>query len=134
MRKQRGFTLIELAIVVAVVALLAAIALPSYFEQVSRTRRTDGKNTLVDLAARQERYRFNNNVYTANLADLNIPATSGEGNYTVAIDAADANTFTARVTPTARQAEDKCEVLTITNTGLKGTINSYSRTAEDCWR
>jgi type IV pilus assembly protein PilE len=120
MRKQRGFTLIELVIAVAMVAILAAIALP--------------KNALVDLAARQERFRFNNNRYASNLADLGVSSSSPEGHYTIEITAADVNAFSARVTPGGAQVNDKCNILTINNAGLKGTTNSHGRTAEDCWR
>ncbi len=132
--RQSGFTLIELVVAVAIVAILAAIALPSYFEQMSRSKRTDGKNALMDLAARQEKYRFGTNTYTANLALLNMPATSADGHYTMQVVSATALAFEARAIPTASQARDKCEQLTITNAGVKGTINGNSRSAEECWR
>lgn len=131
---QRGFTIIELVAVVAIVAVLAAIALPSYFESVSRAKRTDGKNALSDLAARQEKFRFGNNAYTTNLTLLNMPSTSADGHYTIQVVAASALAFEARATPTTSQANDKCGVLTVNQAGAKGTINSHGRTAEDCWR
>lgn len=56
MRMQRGFTLIELMIVVAIVGILAAIAYPSYRDSVRKTQRTDAKVTVSRLAAGQERY------------------------------------------------------------------------------
>jgi len=56
MRKEQGFTLIELMIVVAIIGIIAAIAYPSYQDSVNRTQRTDATTTLSRLAAAQERY------------------------------------------------------------------------------
>ena len=68
MRKFLGFTLIEVLVTVAIVAILAAIAIPSYSQYVQKTRRTDAQEKLLDLAAQQERWFFNKNQYTINLA------------------------------------------------------------------
>src|SRR5690606_11790491 len=62
-RGVRGFTLIELMIVVAIVAILAAIAYPSYINYIQRTRRADGHEMLMRMAAAQERYYTNYNHY-----------------------------------------------------------------------
>ncbi|MEY4588764.1 MAG: hypothetical protein RL497_840, partial [Pseudomonadota bacterium] len=58
MRKYVGFTLIEVMVTVAIVAILAAIAIPSYSQYVQKTRRTDGQEKLLDMAAQQERWFF----------------------------------------------------------------------------
>lgn len=131
--RQEGFTLIELVVVVAIVAILATVALPSYRESVRRANRTDAKNALVDLAARQERFRFANNSYATSLTQLNASTLSAEGKYTLTLNAT-ATTFRFSATPTASQADDRCGVLSIDNTGLKGTTNSYGLSAADCWR
>ena len=133
-QSQQGFTLLELMMVVGVIAILAAVSYPSYREYTFRAKRTDGKNALVDLAARQERYRFNNNVYTSSLADLNMTSATAEGHYTVSITSASALAFAAQVAPTATQSSDKCNILSITNTGQKGTTNSNSLSATECWK
>lgn len=132
--KHSGMTLIELMIVVGIISIIAAIAYPSYLEYVNRSKRSDGKNALVDVAARQERFRFGSNTYATAIAQLGIPAASPEGHYTVSITAANDQTFTARVTPGTTQVSDKCQSLTITNAGVKGTINTFSRTAAECWK
>lgn len=131
---QRGMTLIEVVVVVAIIAILAAVSFPSYVEYTARAKRTDGKNALVDVAARQERFRFGTNVYATTLTQLGLTSASAEGYYTIAIDAATASTFTASVAPTGAQVGDKCNRLTLTNTGAKGTSNSNGRTSAECWK
>ena len=73
MRKNRasGFTLIELMIVVAIVGILAAIALPSYQRYVLRSHRTTAVNALLDLGSREARYYSANNAYTSSLTGAN---------------------------------------------------------------
>lgn len=70
MRKLGGFTLIELMIVVVIVTILAAIAYPSYQNQVERTRRAEGQAKLMEIMAAQERYYSARNTYTDDLTDL----------------------------------------------------------------
>jgi len=88
-RKFSGFTLIELMIVVAVVAILASIAYPSYQDQITKTRRTDGHTVLLDAINRQERFFTNNNTYSTSLVSLsytvdgNGKADSEEGHYKI---------------------------------------------------
>jgi type IV pilus assembly protein PilE len=72
-----GFTLIELMVAVAIVAILATIAATSYQSQVMRSRRTDARSALLDLAGREEKLFSTTNVYT------NIPATLGYGTSTL---------------------------------------------------
>lgn len=64
MKTQRGFTLIELMIVVAVIAILATVALSGYNKQVRKSRRAEAKQVLVDYSLRQERLRSNSTAYT----------------------------------------------------------------------
>ncbi len=78
-RDSAGFTLIELMIAVAVVAIIVAIAVPAYQEQVTKGRRIDGMQTLTDLMSRQERYYSNNNSYTTDLTLLGLTDTDGDG-------------------------------------------------------
>lgn len=131
--RMHGFTLIELVVVVAIIGILAAIAMPSYRESVLRANRTDAKNALVDLGARQERFRFTNNAYATSLGQLNSSSTSAEGKYTLTLNAT-ATSFRLTATPTTSQADDRCGVLTLDNTGAKGTTNSHGLTAQECWR
>ncbi|MEW8458818.1 MAG: type IV pilin protein, partial [Candidatus Thiodiazotropha endolucinida] len=80
-QKQRGFTLIELMIVVAIVGILAAIAYPSYVDSVRKGRRNDGMNALLDAAQKLEVVRARTGSYQTTLAAANISDTSVEGYY-----------------------------------------------------
>lgn len=131
-----GFTLIELMIVVAVVAVLTAIAYPSYQDALRKSRRAQAKADLIEYAALAERFRTVNNTY----AGFTLPTTVSPReagavaryNLTPAAAFTAANSFTITATPTAAggQASDRCGILTLTNTGSKG--NSTGALA-DCW-
>lgn len=131
--KLRGFTLIELMITVAVVAILASIALPSYLEQVRKSKRAEGKSALLRAAQNMERYYTNNNTYNATLTAAGISAYSGDSStdsaYAIDLPVATATAFTVRATPAF--TDPKCNVLTISNTGQK--TESGSGTLADCW-
>ncbi|MBA2408610.1 MAG: type IV pilin protein [Gammaproteobacteria bacterium] len=73
----RGFTLIELMIVVAIVAILGGIAYPSYVNQLQRTRRAEGQAMVMEIMAAQERYYSSNNTYTIDLTELGYTLVSG---------------------------------------------------------
>lgn len=81
--KQSGFTLIELMIVVAVIAILAGVAYPSYLEQVRKTKKSDAMAIINKVMQAQERFFINNLTYTADLTDLgfstadNVPSEKG---------------------------------------------------------
>ncbi len=147
-RKQNsGFTLVELMIVVAIVAILAAIAVPAYTEHVTRTRRSDAEASLLDLAARMERYFAENNTYaTATIAagnattDILSTATSSSNWYTMSITAQTASTYTLQAMPTGAQGTQDtwCQALTYNSLGQKGVANGPAGaptwTAAQCWR
>jgi type IV pilus assembly protein PilE len=141
----RGFTLIELMIVVAVIAVLAAIAYPAYSQYGYRSRRSDGQDFLMQIAAAEERYYTNFNTYTTSVtgtgsAGLGMTsATSPENFYTVAVAAPAAGVtiasgFLATATPTGVQAGDtSCTTLSIDNTGTKRSTSTGTSTNGSCW-
>lgn len=141
MRKIAGFTLIEVMVAVAIVGILSAIAYPSYLSYVQKTRRSDGQEKLLDLAAQMERSFFANNKYPAD-SDANFLLLGGraskDGYYTVTISASSDNTYTLKAVPASgkSQAKDKdCAELTIDNTGKKASLNASSTDSTDlCWR
>lgn len=146
----KGFTLIELMITVAIVAILAAIAYPSYVEQVSRSRRADAQSALLETAQWIERqYTFTNaydKFYKAGtlttLVDAELPALKGKTGdyYTLSFGTATASTspsagaFSLRLVPKGAMLNDKCGTLALTNTGdktISGTTGGAS--VATCW-
>ncbi|MGD9841592.1 MAG: type IV pilin protein [Steroidobacteraceae bacterium] len=125
--KQHGFTLIELMIVVAIVAILAAIAYPSYRNQVMRSHRSEGKAALLQIQVAQEKYYLQNNTYgtLAQLGptSLGLKSTGFTTNsyYAITLSGISATGYTATASgATTSQAGDTgCVTLTINNTGAR---------------
>src|SRR6266851_8135189 len=135
-----GFSLIELMVTVVIMAILASIAIPAYNAQIRKSRRTEAKTALLDLAGREERY-FNantgTNAYTDVPALLGYAATMpamlnypvGTGYYTVTVTPAAAvpaatpptpASFTIVAKPVGDQANDlQCQSFTVTSTGAR---------------
>jgi type IV pilus assembly protein PilE len=142
--KSTGFSLIEMMIVVLVVAILVAIALPAYQTQMQESRRTSAKTGLLDVASREEKYFSTNNVYTGSFINLGYPASatstiltvpnSSAGYYNITIALTGATTgadFTATATPISTQTTDVCDKFTITDLGVQG--NSGGTQTTGCW-
>jgi type IV pilus assembly protein PilE len=113
MRRQTGFTLIELMVVLAIVAIIAAIALPTFSEQLRKSRRTEAIRGLADMQLAQERWRANHISYGAG-TDLALPTSDY---YTFAITAS-SNTATGYTATATRksgtaQAADRCGTYTL---------------------
>lgn len=113
MRSNKGLTFIELIIVIAVVAILAAIAIPIYTSYMQRARRTDAKTALEQLRAAQEMRRAEQGSYSTNLAALQTTwgvQVNPVGDYNLVLGAGftlTTNSFTAQAVPfTARQLSD----------------------------
>ncbi len=104
-RTEKGFSLIELVIVVAIVGILAAVALPQYSQQVIRGKRSDGMQMLTRVMSAQERYFSNEVSYTADLTDLGYSSSSDvestEGHYLVTASACSGSTIAQCVLLTA---------------------------------
>jgi type IV pilus assembly protein PilE len=126
----RGFTLIEMMIVVVIVAILASIAFPSYQEYMRRSYRAEGQAFLNDVAARQERYYSQNYTYVTavdKLSNLGVTDTSETGRYTLTLEATDGYTLTA--TPTF--TDPRCGNLTLNG---KGEKNVTEGDKSYCWK
>ena len=141
MKLNKGFTLIELMIVVAVIAIISAIAVPAYFDQINRGKRADAKAGMLDLVGRQERYYTQNVSYTSALTDLAATSASPKGLYTLSMTAAPSgcsaaantdNCISFVITATPTQTDAKCATLTYSSTGVKGSTGTG--TVDDCWR
>lgn len=133
-----GFTLIELMITVAIVALLATIALPSYRNHILRSHRTEAKNALLDLAGREESLFATTNTYSSTATDLGYGTFTpvGSGYYNVKINVPTANTFTITATATGNQTDDtSCLTFVVAQTGVQSSADSSGAdTTSTCWK
>lgn len=130
-QSSRGFTLLELMIVVAVAGILFAVAMPAYQDFVRKGRRAEAREALLRIMQAQERWRSNNVSYSANLVDdLRQTATSADGNYALSISEVSGTGYTATATAQAKQAGDSsCASITVT---VAGTSTTYGPT-NICW-
>ena len=134
-RLPTGFTLIELLIVLAVAALLAALAVPSYQDQLAKGRRLDGQQALRALAQRLEQRYSERGSYrgaTLGLGGLS-PAMSGAGHYALAISDLTDHAFRITATPQGVQAADVCATLVYNQLGEASVGVAATRLAARCW-
>lgn len=147
---QRGFTLVEIMVVLAIVMTIAAIAMPSYTENINRSKRAEAKAQLLEAAQFMQRFYSQNDSYAQDragnavaipdaLARVPRSAASGNQNYTIGIvtPGPTAATFTLQAAPRAdgSMANDKCGTFTLTQAGQRGAAGSTTGTMVDsCWK
>ncbi|MGE1092253.1 type IV pilin protein [Pseudomonas zeae] len=129
-RFNRGFTLIEIMIVIAIIGIVITIAAPSYTEYLKKGRRAEVVSLLSEQAQTLERFYTKNNVYTG-ITGL----STGNDFYTITPTIADQTFLLAATRKTGTSmATDKCGDFTLTNTGVRSMNNATTGlTTKDCW-
>lgn len=128
----KGFSLIELLIALAIVAILAAITVPSFSGLVAKSRRSDAMAALLDVQLAQERWRALNFGYAPTLQKLGWTSTdSPDGYYRLRINRADGSGFVATARPVGVQQVDRCGVFAVDE---QGPQYSDGFADEVCWR
>ncbi len=137
MKKIKGFTLVELMITVAIVAILASVAVPSYLEHVRTARRDDAKKNLMEAAQTMESFYALNMTYVGSNTGTTTapaifsdksPADGTERYYTLSLDPQPtATSYTIKAVPQGGQASDKCGTLSINRLGVRTAAQS------GCW-
>ena len=136
----RGFTLIEVMIVVVMIALLAAVALPSYQSTVRKGRRAEARAALATTAQLMERYATEHaadGYSTATISSVAGPTvvtkpTTDNGYYQLSLTNLAATTFTLRAAPQGAQASDECATFTLDERSVRG-VSGTTKTAAECW-
>ncbi|TWD43815.1 type IV pilin protein [Pseudomonas sp. SJZ131] len=127
-RSNRGFTLIEIMIVIAIIGIVITIGYPSLTEYMKKGRRADAAGLLTEQAQILERFYSKSNLYTGATG-----LSTGNDFYTITPTIADQTfTLTAIRKPGSSMSTDKCGDFTISNTGARGLVNNTA-TVKDCW-
>ena len=146
MKSVQGFTLIEIMIAVAIIAIISGFAYPSYVKHVQRAKRVDAQTAVLEAAQRQEAYYLRNNSYAKDLTQLEYNSTSSEGLYNLALSATPSGCtgnhttvctgfqITATPVTTKPQAKDSdCQSLKINQLGTKSATDANNNATTKCW-
>lgn len=134
-RRRAGFTLIEILVALACVAILAAIAWPSYSQHVARAKRAAARAVLLEGMQYMERQYANSNTYGSvtlptRLTTAPAAANTGAAHYTVSVS--NSTTYAYTLTAAPVRSDSDCGTLTLTHTGER--LKNGSRSVEECWR
>ena len=131
---RHGFTLIELMITLIVIAILAAVALPSYRQYIARGHRAEAKAALLQVAQWMERANTSNGEYPTGQPTLVMLQALKPQHYTLSLPTSTASGFTVLATRADVMLGDPCGDLMLTHTGIRGAQGySVGNVARECW-
>jgi len=137
----RGFSLLELLVVLVLVSVVAALALPGFRQQIARVHRTEAMTALLQLQSAEEKFYLRHNTYSRNITaappvGLGLPAATSSNRYLLSVAVADdGQTFIATATPTragGQDADHECLAFSIDAHGRRAV--SGTRDARHCWK
>ena len=140
----RGFSLVELMVVVAILGVIVTLAYPSYRDTVLRGRRTEATRALIDVADRMTEYFIDNKTYTDNLLALGLgtdPFITDNGYYSLTVRdnggggaCPIATCFELDATPIGTQADDDdCAEIQFNSSGVKAAFADDNSQNNSCW-
>ena len=140
-KPHRGFTLIEVMVVVAIIGILATIAYPSYVEHVKRSRRSQAQTALLEAVQFMQRYYAANNRYDKNLSNTDIVFPNDDFDvsnaYDIKLSAKTRTSFELHAEPIGLMNGDKCGTFTLNHLGVRSNVDKPAGSAAqttDCWK
>jgi len=127
-----GFTLTELLVTIALMAILAVVAVNIFSQQARKGRRIDGINVILTISLSEERYRSNNSTY-GTLAQVWGGTTSPEGYYTLTVSGNTATAYTITATAAGDQVNDKENSTSCTPLVMSVSNGAITKTPAGCW-
>jgi type IV pilus assembly protein PilE len=139
MNRLKGFTLVELMIVVLIIGILSSIAIPYYTAYVLKSHRASAVAGVLELASRQARYYTTHNSYSTSMVTLGyasdpMPLDSATSRYfDLSVEEADVDNFIIRAVPYGKQTSDVCGTFSYTDLG-EMKANGATTLVKECWK